>query len=360
MARGVCWGISPNPVIGGLFSADGDGTGKFTSHIFGLNPSTHYYVRAYAISGAGTSYGNQLTFTTPGPLPVVETSAVTGIDYNAATCGGLILSDGGATVTARGVCWSLTDKPTIAGNKTSDGTGAGSFVSHMTGLLQNTTYFARAYATNSNGTGYGSVMSFKTSETVTDFDGNVYRIVKIGTQVWMAENLKTTHYANGDPIPQITGASQWYATTSGAWCNYNNSAANGSVYGKLYNWYAVNDSRRIAPAGWHIPSYGEWQTLIQAAGGEASAGLNMKEPGNTHWSNPNYGCTNSTGFTALPGGDRDRSGPFEFLGDQATWWSTTKNSTYVVTTPQINYNNGACYVWYFNISSGLSVRCIKD
>jgi len=142
---------------------------------------------------------------------------------------------------------------------------------------------------------------------VTDIDGNVYHIVTIGTQVWMVENLKTTKFRDGSSIPNVTDAEEWVGhgeLHSGAYCNYDNTAANSNTYGSLYNWYAVVDERNICPTGWHIPSEAEWATLIAYLGGQDVAGGKMKEAGTAHWSTPNTGASNSSGFTALPGGSR--------------------------------------------------------
>src|ERR1035437_4904310 len=127
--------------------------------------------------------------------------------------------------------------------------------------------------------------------------------VTICTQSWMLKNLDVSTYRNGDLIPEVTDGSAWSALTAGAWCWYNNdSATNASTYGKLYNWYAVNDPRGLAPTGWHVPSDAEWTTLSTCLGGNAVAGGAMKETGTTHWTSPNTGATNSSGFTGLPGG----------------------------------------------------------
>jgi uncharacterized protein (TIGR02145 family) len=132
----------------------------------------------------------------------------------------------------------------------------------------------------------------------------IYASIKIGSQVVMKKNLNVSHYRNGDRIPQVKGPDKWAALTTGAWCWYNNDSANGAVYGKLYNWYAVNDPRGLAPEGWHIPSDAEWTTLTTFLGGEGVAGGKMKERGITHWIYPNTDATNSSGFTGLPGGVR--------------------------------------------------------
>ena len=157
-ARGVCWSTNSNPTISDSHSTDGNGTGNFTSIITGLEDNTTYYVRAYATNGVGTAYGNELTFATP-TLPTVTTIAVTNIDATSATSGGNVTDDGEATVTARGVCWSTSHNPTISDSYTTNGTGTGSFTSSLTNLTPNTTYYVRAYATNSVGTAYGSEVS---------------------------------------------------------------------------------------------------------------------------------------------------------------------------------------------------------
>ena len=162
MSRGVCWSTSQNPTISNNKTTDGSGTGSFTSNITGLSVGTTYYVRAYATNSKGVSYGNQQSFTTDAQQPTVTTSSVSNITRNSAVCGGNVTSDGGAIVTIRGVCWSTSQNPTISDNKTINGSGTGSFTSNITGLTGSTTYYVRAYATNSRGTAYGSQTSFTT------------------------------------------------------------------------------------------------------------------------------------------------------------------------------------------------------
>jgi uncharacterized protein (TIGR02145 family) len=300
---------------------------------------------------------------TPTPTvqaPSVTTSIISSVTVSTASCGGNVTADGGTSVTAKGVCWSTNQTPTIADSKTSDGTGTGSFTSSLTGLNSNTTYYVRAYATNSAGTGYGSILSFSTSQIVTDVDGNEYHTVNIGTQVWLVENLKTTKYRNGDPLPIVTNNTSWSTLTTGAYCNYNNDVANSSLYGYLYNWFAVNDGRKIAPTGWHIPSDAEWTTLTTYLGGENVASGKLKEAGLSHWASPNTGATDETGFTALPGGYRDNNGVFYFIGNAGYWWSYTENLTnYAWYRTMYSYSAAVtrnyCYKVYGN-----SVRCIKD
>ena len=162
--RGVCWSTSQNPTVSGSHTTNGTGTGSFSSNITGLAQGTTYYVRAYATNSAGTSYGEQKTFTTNSVnLPTVTTNSVTNVQQTTATCGGNVTAAGGATVTARGVCWSTSQNPTVSGSHTTNGTGTGSFTSNITGLTQGTTYYVRAYATNSAGTSYGEQKTFVTN-----------------------------------------------------------------------------------------------------------------------------------------------------------------------------------------------------
>jgi len=196
--------------------------------------------------------------------------------------------------------------------------------------------------------------------TVTDIDGNVYQTVTIGTQVWMAENLKVTHYRNGDPIPNVTDNTEWQGLSTGAYCNYDNDEHNVATYGRFYNWYAVDDSRNIAPEGWHVPSDAEWQTLVDFLGGDAVAGGKMKEAGYTHWLSPNTGATNESGFTALPDGYRNYLGTFNYIGYDAYFWSSTVDYGSIAWARLLNYNYSVVYRYHNVNRSGYSVRCVKD
>ena len=298
-------------------------------------------------------------------VPILSTMDASSITLTTATGGGNITTDGGVTVTARGVCWGIASNPTIANSKTSDGTGIGSFTSNLTDLTENTTYYVRAYATNSFGTGYGNETTFKTLAgsgpgTVTDIDGNVYNTVTIGAQTWMAENLKTTKYRNGDPISNVTDNAAWTALTKGAYCWYNNDQANKAIYGGLYNWYAVADSRNIAPAGWHVASNAEWTTLTTYLGGEGVAGGKLKEAGTAHWNSPNTGATNESGFTAFPGGQRYYYGEFLSIGLYGYWWASTVFSTNSAWHRFTGFSISYVYSYGNSDVFGFSVRCIRD
>ena len=196
--------------------------------------------------------------------------------------------------------------------------------------------------------------------TLTDIDGNVYQTVAIGTQVWMAENLKVTHYPNGDDIPNVTDNATWEALNTGAYCEYNNDTNNVATYGRLYSGYAVGDSRNIAPTGWHIPSDAEWQTLVDYLGGISVAGGKMKEAGTMHWYSPNIGATNESGFSGLPCGYRSYDGPYSRIGYSAYFWSSTELSSSEAWYRYLDYNGSGVYRGSSGKRFGYSVRCVRD
>jgi uncharacterized protein (TIGR02145 family) len=199
-------------------------------------------------------------------------------------------------------------------------------------------------------------------ETVTDTDGNVYHTVKIGTQVWMVENLNTTKYSNGDDIPEVTDVTSWQTLSSGALCNHNNDPGFSAAYGRLYNFYAVSDNRNIAPQGWHVATDSEWTTLATYLGGLTVAGGKLKEEGTTHWPAPNKGATNIVGFSALAGGLCDDFGDFSTLAG-GYWWTSSpyyENALSGAWSRSMNYNSTEVVRFDAPRHYGQSVRCIKD
>lgn len=237
------------------------------------------------------------------------------------------------------------------------------------GLAPSNSYTYRVYAYNAVG---NSLTYSNEINITTNFID--YPDVTIGNQIWLNFNLDVTTYRDGTPIPQVTDPTAWESLTTGAWCYYNNDSANGTTYGKLYNWFAVagihdtnpsTPNKILAPTGWHVPSDTEWTNLINYLGGNSFAGGKMKEAGTIHWFNNNPDSSNISGFTALPGGNRSVSqGNFGQMNTNGYWWSSTEQTL----------NSG--YSWYREISSvgldiagngnynqksnGLSVRCIKD
>ena len=192
---------------------------------------------------------------------------------------------------------------------------------------------------------------------VTDKDGNTYKIVTIGKQIWMAENLNVEHYRNGDVIPQVQDKEEWDALTTGAWCYYDNNSGNGTTYGKLYNWYAVNDPRGLAPEGWHVPGDAEWIKLTDFLGGAEIAGNKMKS--NNGWDENGNG-TNSSGFTAIPGGYRNHEGYYTNISKNGLFWTSTEFSSTNAWFRNVIGNIPDVYNPNYGKDFGLSVRCLKD
>ena len=190
-----------------------------------------------------------------------------------------------------------------------------------------------------------------------------YESITIGTQVWMKKNLDVDHYRNGDPIPQVESPAEWAKLTTGAWCYYQNDPAIGKNYGKLYNWYAINDTRGLAPVGWHIPNSAELDMLILFLGGENKAGSKLKEAGTVHWNSPNKDATNESGFSALPGDGRDEEGRFftgGVINQSGNWWTASEIDNNFATCIYIPSNNFLASRVDSRKRHGFSVRCVKD
>jgi len=380
LARGVCWSKSGDPTISDNHTTQSGGVGSFVSTLNGLTVATQYYVRAYATNKNGTGYGNEVTFESdPVQIAEVGTDPVSSINSTSAVSGGLVYYDGGASVTLKGICWSTDTGPTLEDPHTMDGTGDEHFVSQLTGLSGNTTYYVNAYAVNSAGTAYGNELSFKTFSdsaaivlfdpilfnpeltygTVTDFDWNIYKTIQIGTQIWMAENLKTTSFNNGEQIADVSVAEIWPNYTLDAYCWYDNNIAFKTNYGALYNWYAVKTSK-LCPTGWHVPSSEEFTALITFLSGESSAGGKLKETGTDHWLAPNIGADNESGFSSLAGGNL-LSGDFMSFRTAGYWWSSTENNSENASFILMWNNNSSVVVEEEGLkTTGMSVRCIKD
>jgi uncharacterized protein (TIGR02145 family) len=204
----------------------------------------------------------------------------------------------------------------------------------------------------------------KPGSNITDVEGNSYKTVTIGTQTWMAENLKTSKYSDGTTIPNITDNTQWQNNTTGAWAYYNNDAANNAKYGKLYNWYAVskstNGNKNVCPTGWHVPTDAEWTVLTDYLGGASVAGGKLKEVGTTNWNSPNTSATNTSLFTGLPGGYRLYLGYYYTIGTDGYWWSSTEANTGAAWLRALNYDYGHASSFSSNKGYGFSVRCLRD
>jgi len=366
--KGVCWSTATGPTIADSKTSDGKGSASFTSNLVGLAEGTPYHVRAYATNSVGTAYGNEVTFTTNQVTgAVLTTTEATSITPSSAAAGGNVTDAGGGTVSARGVCWSTAQNPTIADSKTTNGTGTGSFTSSLTGLANGTVYYYRAYATNGSGTTYGQEYHFITP--VADIEGNVYQTVKIGTQVWMAENLKTTKYNDDASIPNVTENADWIALTTDAYCwAQNNEATYKPLYGALYNWFAI-ETGKLCPTGWHVPTDAEYITMEVSIGmtqvDASGTGFRGTDQGKlmkstTGWAEGQNG-TNTSGFTALPAGYRAYgTGIFEGLGLITYWWSSTATDQDIAVYRRLDGDSDQVYRLGTYKRAGKSVRCVKD
>jgi uncharacterized protein (TIGR02145 family) len=296
------------------------------------------------------------------PLPTVITYTPVFVASKAATVGLTVKPDGGTDFIC-GIYMGTLQDPATTGTQFQIGSDTGFFLGQITGLTPATQYFIMAYAKNATGENFGEEVSLTTPALITDYDNNVYETVRTGSQLWMAANLKTSRYLNGDAINttdpvslDISGENE----PKYQWA-YEGSGSNESVYGKLYTYFAITDSRKVCPDGWHIPSDAEWGTLESDLGGFNIAGSWLKEAGNSHWIAPyNLDAHNISLYSALPGGYRKSDGEFSFLGNYGYWWSSTQGDittawvrSLFVQSPQVSRSD-------FLKSNGASVRCIKD
>jgi uncharacterized protein (TIGR02145 family) len=364
LLRGICWSTTKTPTITDNTTSNGTGIGPFTGIMSGLNEATTYYVKAYATNEAGTGYGKAISFTTLGEAPTALTQFATNVTFTTATLLGTVNANYLSTTvtfeygitTNYGNTIAAPQSP-VTGNTSTD------LSATISELNAGTTYYFRIKAVNSLGTTYGSDIKFSTLfETINDIDGNNYNTVKIGDQIWMHENLKTTKYNNSDLIGTTTPATldiSVESTPKYQWANGGNEA-NVSTYGRLYTWYAITDSRGVCPIGWHVPTDAEWLTLTNYLGGEDASYFKLKETGTSHWQSPNTGATNESGFSALPGGYRNYYGSFELIGSLFSLWFTTVSSDILAWSYDMGpemYIQGLSPDYKHN---GKCIRCIKD
>lgn len=372
-----------------LRTTDGGNNWADISDLVSRQQNRGQYANFYNNSRAGWTVGSNGSIikysssaNTPAvTIPTVTSQSVGAITSITATSGGDITSDGGSAVTARGVCWATTQNPTTSNSKTIDGSGTGVFTSSLTGLTPNTSYFLRAYATNSAGTAYGNQVSFTTASAtsiVTDIDGNVYKTVTLGNQVWMKENLRVTRYNNGDLIgttatPTLNINNENMPKYEWVYWPYTNDVV---TNGRLYTWYTVTDNRNVCPAGWHLPSDSEWETLenyLIANGynydGSTTGNKIAKSLASTArwsgssgpgWVGTDLSLNNSSGFTAVPSGYRYTHGLFTGAYNGCAWWTSSESNSINAWARDMSSNTN--YVTRADVSKivGLSVRCIKD
>ena len=321
-------------------------------------------------------------------LATIATIQATDITKNKATSGGTITDQGSGTILAKGVCWNTGDyAPTIADSKTTDGTGPGVFTSIIDNLAAGTRYLYRAYAINHAGTAYGDVFFFNTynSDAIQDVDGNYYNVVTIGpqvrkteyfksadSQIWIAENLKTTKFNDGTDIPNITDNTAWADLTTPGYCWYNNDITHKAIYGALYNWYTMNKGK-LCPDGWHVSTHDEWKQM------EMNLGMSQEEADIEHFRGTDEGyklkviygwntfegyCegngSNASGFSAYPVGYRNYTGRFIGLGERGMWGTPTLFGGQLVYCRILYSCMSQIDFTYYPKATGFAVRCIKD
>ena len=299
--------------------------------------STSNLISLAPVAGSSTSNGATLTNGILSLAPANETNSGV-VTYLSQTFGGKKTFADSAV--AKG--FRATDSLTTKGFRASGTATANSFV-------------------KTNGTSSQYLMADGSTSTISKIASSTpvaMPTIQIGNQLWSKNNLDVSFYRNGDEIPYVDNATTWVGLTTGAWCYYNNDPANGEKYGKLYNWYAVNDARGLAPQGWHIPSDAEWTILTTKLG--ESPGGKMKTAGTTNWSTPNIGATNSSGFAGLPGGCRLSDGTFNDIGFNGFWWSSTEYGTTYAWSRTLYNNFSNVYRYNDTKRLGFSVRCLRD
>lgn len=346
----------------------GSSLANVSAALTGLTPGTTYHFRVKAENALGIINSSDMTFITPGLVPAVDYLPVTNLTSNGIALNGTINANLLSTSvsfeygTTTGYESSAAAVPaTVTGNTIANVNAT------LTGLSAGVTYHYRIKATNELGTTLGSDMTFTILTPVTDFEGNVYEVVKIGTQIWMAENLKSSSYQNGDPIGTTTPAKldiSGESTPKYQW-SYEGDEAQMAIYGRLYTWYAVTDNRNVCPLGWHVPTDVEFKALENNYGGAFLAGGKLKETGFTHWISPNTDADNSSSFSAMPGGLRWNyylrpEEIFQRIGLTAGFWTSTSSASTIAWSHSISNISTSIHIMSDDKKVGYSVRCIKD
>lgn len=320
---------------------------KFTvrSDDYGIG---QHSIKAVAVGETGLEGEDEIQLSIVVATPIITPLPMTGLNETSVNFNGILVNDGGDEKTVCGICWSTSPEPSINSDHTELGSLKDTFQIQVSGLTPNTSYYAKFYSANESGISYGEEIlfsTFVTANSAKDYDGNVYQLATIGDQVWMAENLKTTHYPNGDDLQLFTDMYMSYwpldaTQNKRIYCYYGNSEDNADTYGALYSWVTAVNARLspdeqmaivqgVCPTGFHVPSNKEWEELELYLGmteeevilknvyrGEGLRGM-LKDSSKLYWLDPNEGATNTSGFSALPGGYINYAGSFIGKGTQA-------------------------------------------
>lgn len=346
-------------------------TEKITTRQYNQEGTYNITLEVKDTEGLTNSVTRQL-MVTPANTPILLTSEAYAIQQNSALCDGTVSDDGGFDITAKGFCWSLEEYPEIAGAHSDDGTGQESYNGTLSGLAPNTSYFVRAYATNSNGTGYGNQKTLTTQSaefgdpcegtlTVT-YEGQIYHTTQIGSQCWFRENLNIGERIDGELDQTDNEILEKYC--------YWDEPAFCDTFGAIYQWdemmqFSLTEgSRGICPDGWHIPSKDEWSTLIEFCRGEAQAGYILKDRGTTFWFKSNVNASDLYGFTALGAGIHSRyvphERPFCCRRTLVNFWSSSQVNDTDAFDYKLDYDSSGVIEGYRPHLEGDYVRCIKD
>lgn len=365
--RGVCWGRSSSPSLENISSKtkDGVGGGTFQSELKGFVLAT-YYIRAYAIFQNTAYYGNEVVLDLEKLIPTIVTQNATEITENSAKVVTQITYAGSEPILEKGICWGTTPAPDMdRSTKVKEDGASLQFSNTLSPLAQLTGYYVRAYVVTALGVFYGNevqilILPEPVFGNVADIDGNSYKTVIIGSQTWMAENLKATRFNDGTALDALFSESDFKNTTKSAFTAYAGNQSNIAAYGLLYNGYTATADKNVCPEGWHIPGSGDWYVLASSLGGLETAGGRMKAI-STMWATPNEAATNASGFSGLPGGSYCRvcisnNGVFADQGTDGYWWSTQTGVFFYLTNNLAKMrtkNTGLP-------NDGMSIRCIKN
>ena len=359
IAKGICWNLTGNPTIDDSKTIDGAGNASYTSEISGLALSKTYFLRAYAINSEGVGYGQTIKIITSNPkLASINTIEGKDIELNSITIKAEVLDNGNTEILEKGICWNTSELPTTNNKKIAIISIENNFEAIIPNLEINTTYYFRSYVINSVGISYGNQLSYKTKNTVEDVEGNSYKVVKIGNQIWMAENLKTTKYNDGVSLKFTNSGIGWISQTEGAYCWTYDDPSTKNTYGAYYNFYAVKTGK-LAPKGWRVPTQADLEQLQNHLGGPSVSGGKLKST-DSRWEFPNIGATNESGFNALPASYRSKvNGSNPYVGQYSLFWSSTQGTN----------GAGRFMLYYYDATSnfdfdseiyGFNVRCIKE